>query len=254
MVRYRGRMLPHPPQIDAHTSALFLDVDGTLLELEEYPEDVRADLKLLDMLSAIAEKLGGALALVSGRSLKEIDRIFYPKIFAASGEHGAETRDDRGCILTIPGTPIDALITEDVVAFARTNELLLENKQHGIALHYRQNPEFEDACRRLMQSVLAELPEEYRLIDGKMVFEITRRVHNKGDAVKTLLDMAPFHGRSPIYVGDDVTDEDGFKAANDLAGTSVRIGQSDSTVARYAIDDVSTARAWLSQTIHAETH
>jgi trehalose 6-phosphate phosphatase len=246
-------VLPHPPQIDTHASALFLDIDGTLLDLKDHPEDVRADRTLLNVLAAVADQMGGALALVSGRSLKEIDRIFCPKIFVASGEHGAETRDHDGRVSSNSVSRVEAAVKEEIRAFAQSNGLLMEDKHHGVALHYRQNPLCESACRELMRSVLSDLPDGYRLIDGKMVFEITRCMHNKGNAVKNILDLGPFRGRSPVYVGDDVTDEDAFQVANDLAGISVRVGQNGSTAARYAIGDVRAVHKWLSQSIRSDS-
>ena len=238
--------MPHPPSdIGAETPALFLDVDGTLVDIKDHPGDVRADAALIALLVNLAERLDGALSLISGRSIAEIDRIFSPERFTCAGSHGAELRLRDGDV-----TAIQAEFPENVLqrvrAFADKHEgLLVEKKSAGLALHYRRAPEFESQCRELVASVMRELGPEFRLIDGKMVLEIAPRNHHKGEAIRELLQHPPFHGRRPVFIGDDVTDEDGFRIVNDLGGLSIRVGKEEETAARYALDNVAAIHDWL---------
>ena len=234
-----------PADLVADTPAMFLDVDGTLVDIEDHPGDVRADDALVALLADLAERLDGALSLISGRSLAEIDRIFAPARFPSAGSHGTELRLRDGDA-TIAQVEFPEEILQRVRAFADEREgLLVEKKRAGLALHYRRAPDLEPACRELVADVMRELGSEYRLIDGKMVLEIALRNHHKGEAIRELLQHSPFRGRRPVFIGDDVTDEDGFRIVNDLGGISIRVGDGDETAARYTLDDVASVRDWL---------
>ncbi len=235
-----------PTDIDPATSALFLDVDGTLLELESRPGDVRADDELICLLQGLEARLDGALCLVSGRPVADIDRIFAPVRFPAAGAHGGELRFGDGAPVETLEAPLPETVTARLAGFAARHEgLLLERKSAGAALHYRNAPALEDACRALVAELETDIGDDYRLIDGKMVLEIAPRDQTKGEAIRKILHHVPFRGRRPVFVGDDVTDEDGFRAVNALGGLAVRVGGDDQTAARYRLPGVAAVRAWL---------
>lgn len=237
------------PNIDWTASALFLDVDGTLLELEEHPDDVRADAALISELQHVFNILDGALALVSGRSLSEIERIFSPARFPAAGAHGAEYLwcNDRIEIKDTPALP--SPVVRAAEEFAKSHRgLLLEYKRSGIALHYRRAPTLESASRTFMADIHARCAANFRLVEGKAVLELTSGTHTKGTAISEFLARPPYLGRVPVFVGDDVTDEDGFQAANSLSGTSIQVGNCTESAAKFALEDVAAVRRWL-QTI-----
>ena len=239
-------MLPSPPPVDWSTSALFLDIDGTLLDFEAHPDDVRADAELIVLLQRISILLEGALAVVSGRPLIDINRIFEPAKLAACGAHGTEYQDAAGASWRSTTGALPIKVTKVVAEFAERHPgLLHEVKPLGVALHYRQAPELEQKCRALMEVFATELGDEYRLLHGKMVLEWTPRAAGKGTAVETFLGRSPFLGRTPVFAGDDVTDEDGFDAVNRLGGVSIRVGNAAETMANYSVPDVVTLRSWL---------
>jgi trehalose 6-phosphate phosphatase len=238
--------MPQPPaDLGARTPALFLDVDGTLVDIQSHPGDVRADADLIALLVDLAARLGGALSLISGRSIAEIDRIFAPQRFCCAGSHGTELRLREGDVIVAEdGFPGDIL--QRVRQFADEREgLLVEEKSAGLALHYRRAPDLEPQCRELVADVMRELGTGFRLIDGKMVLEIAPRNHHKGEAIRELLRHSPFQGRRPVFLGDDVTDEDGFRIVNILGGLSIRVGEGGETAAHYALDDVQAVHEWL---------
>ncbi|MDX1480195.1 MAG: trehalose-phosphatase [Woeseiaceae bacterium] len=228
--------------------ALFLDVDGTLIDIEDHPGDVVADPALLELLERIAARLDGALALVSGRTLQEIDRIFSPRRFAAAGGHGAELRLPDGTRADPESVELPAAVLNDFRRFAGCHDgLLLEEKPAGLSLHYRRAPELETEARRFAESALQSLGSDFRLIDGKMVLELTPAGNGKDNAIRLFLERRPYRGRTPVFVGDDVTDEDGFRYVNDRGGLSVRAGEAEDSAARYAMTGVREVRRWLRQ-------
>lgn len=235
-----------PEIIDAERSALFLDVDGTLVAIEAHPDAVVADEALRRLLDRLCRRLDGAMALVSGRTLDALDRIFAPLALPAAGAHGAELRVARGVPRTVAPHALPAAVQAALRDFAGRHEgLLLEPKPAGASLHYRRAPELESACRRFVQALMADLPADYRLIDGKMVLEIAPAAANKGEAIRSLMQEPPFAGRRPVFVGDDTTDEDGFLAVNELGGVSVRVGQAAHSAASHALADIADVRRWL---------
>ena len=239
-----------PDKLDPNAVALFLDVDGTLLEIRNNPADVSADAGLVGLLEACFESLGGAMALVSGRSVAEVDRIFAPAVFPVAGAHGAELRIDGGKIVTVDHDPLPPDVLAPIQGLAAAHEgLLLEHKRGGVSLHYRRAPELEPECRELVTRVMAGIGDSFRLIAGKMVFEIAPGAYDKGVAIRTFLENPPFAGRVPVFLGDDVTDEDGFRVVNELAGTSIRIGDIERSAARYRLDDVAAVRPWLDRAL-----
>jgi len=229
--------------------ALFLDVDGTLLEIMQHPDDVQAEPGLTQLLAAASRSLGGALALVSGRSIASLDRIFVPLCLPAAGLHGLERRDARGRV-HYPAGYADRIgaARRELLDFVQSEPgLLLEDKGAALALHYRNAPALEDACRRRMQSARAVAGEDFHVQHGKMVLELKPTGEDKGTAVTAFMAEPPFAGRQPVFIGDDVTDEDGFRAVNAIGGLSIRVGQSADSAARLVVADVPEILAWLSR-------
>jgi trehalose 6-phosphate phosphatase len=227
-------------------SAYFLDVDGTLLEIKPRPEDVVADEALRALLTGLADATGGALGLVSGRKIDDLDRIFAPLIFPAAGLHGAEIRFSDGFRRAPPNGAMDAvrLLLSD---FAAAHPgLRLEDKGAALAVHFRQTPELagevlEFLGKLAQKSGLAVQP-------GKMVAELKGAHHDKGNGIAALLATAPFTGRKPVFIGDDLTDESGFLFINANGGVSVRAGPAGAaTNARYYLRDPSEVRVELSR-------
>lgn len=224
--------------------ALFLDIDGTLLDLAETPDGITVPLSLPFALHALSRKLGGALALVTGRSVAFVDPLFAPFHFPVAGLHGAERRDAAG---RLRRALIPPAFQEMKSAIAREAEAwpgaLVEDKGAAIAVHYRQAPEREADIAEAMQRYLEEAGPDWALQHGKSVVEICPARAGKGHAVEAFLGEDPFIGRKPLTIGDDVTDETMFAAANRLGGQSVRIGPpNDKTLARASISSPARLR------------
>jgi len=228
--------------------AFFFDVDGTLLEIAPTPDAVVVGQKVLKILKDLDEATGGAVALVSGRPLDQLDQLFAPLRLPTAGLHGLEVRTARGDILRPPApSPGFGRMRESLRTFSARHEgLLFEDKGYALALHYRMAAEFEDASRKCVEEAFAKWGHGYHILAGKKVFEIKPAEANKGKVVATLMTTDPFTGRCPVYIGDDVTDEDGFAAANRLGGHSIRVGATDKTAARYTVAGVSELLDWLS--------
>lgn len=226
--------------------ALFLDVDGTLLPIAETPDGVEVSDHLRAVLARLAPLYGHALALISGRPIAELDQLFAPLALPSAGLHGLERRDAAGRIRRL-GEPawLDAL-RRALGDFAAAHPgVLLEDKVRTLALHYRRAPEAEAAARRAVAELIGGDDQRLRVIEGKMVLEIKPRLADKGAAVAAFLGEPPFAGRRPVFIGDDVTDEDAFAVVNRLGGTSVRVGDLPGTAARYRLPDVNAVVAWL---------
>ncbi len=235
---------PLPVTSDRHW-AWFLDVDGTLLEIEQHPDLVIADRTLLRLLKRLSRACDGAVALISGRSLAQLEAIFDPLALAAGASHGLELRMPDGTVHPA-GQPVPEEVASRVAAFvAQHDGLLLERKSRSLSVHYRERPDLEDAVLRALHGIHAGMREGFRLLRGKMVVELTPAAADKGSAIRSFMQMPPFKGRRPVFVGDDVTDEDGFAVVNEMGGLSVRIGKSPGSLARWYFDNVSELRDWL---------
>lgn len=206
------------------TLALFLDIDGTLLDLAPTPEAVVVPKDLPALLMAISRRLDGALALVSGRSLSSIDHLFPPGL-ACAGEHGAVLRYADGRLLENPDARILGLFRRDIqVTAASWPGVIVEEKTHSIAVHYRLAPERKEDVEALLEAIADDAPE-LEVIAAKMAFELRHRNYHKGRAVSIFMEAAPFQGRKPVFIGDDVTDENGIAAAEVLGGIGLRMDE-----------------------------
>jgi trehalose 6-phosphate phosphatase len=239
--------MPAPPDnLEPSNLALFLDVDGTLLDIEDHPAGVKADPLLVALLARLSVTLGGALSLISGRPVADIDRIFAPARFAAAGAHGAEMRLHPDDPVSATKWSFPETVLEEIRAFAANHpDLLLEEKRGGVSLHYRRAPQLETECTKLVQRLISEIDTDFRLIAGKMVFEFAPKAHHKGAAISEIMQRDPFTGRCAVFVGDDVTDEDGFRTVNALSGITIRVGGNRDSEAEYSLPDVAAVRSWL---------
>jgi len=230
----------------APNPAFFLDIDGTLLDIEGHPDDVRIGRAELELVSGLHRSTGGALALVSGRPLAGIDGLFHPLKLPIAGQHGAERRDAGGKRHR-HRFPVEALhkAAAPVRKFVARNEgLVYEDKGASVALHYRLAPQLEAAARSVAEAAVAQAGGALEMQIGKMVFELKPAGVNKGSAIDQFMAEPPFAGRTPFFLGDDVTDEFGFQVVNRLGGHSVKIGRGE-TSARWRLADPAAAKAWL---------
>jgi trehalose 6-phosphate phosphatase len=225
-------------------SAYFLDVDGTLLEIQPRPEDVAADAILLRLLTQLAAAVQGALALVSGRALADIDRIFAPLTFCAAGLHGADIRFPDGSRRSSNRDAMDDVRQRVSDFIAGHPGLRLEDKGAALAVHFRQAPGLGAAVLEFLHP-LAQT-NGLAIQKGKMVAELKEAQYDKAKAIAALLETAPFLGRMPVFIGDDLTDECGFLFVNSQGGISVRAGaEGHASAARYCLPDPAAVRAEL---------
>ena len=226
--------------------ALFLDVDGTILSIAPTPAAVSVPERAIRALGALKERLGGALALVSGRSIADLDRLFAPLRLPLAGIHGAERREACGHEhrhdFAVALAPAKQLLSAWTEAHAGS---LLEDKSVALALHYRGAPELESSARRAVSLALAAAGSSFQLQEGKKVLEIKARTVSKGRAIAEFMREEPFAGRVPVFLGDDLTDEDGFEMVNGLGGHSIAVGVNRRTHARWHLDDERQVLDWL---------
>ena len=230
-----------PPDLD-RTNALFLDLDGTLLEIAATPESVVVPPGLPELLANLHALLGGALAIVTGRSIGVVDSLLAPFSATAAGEHGVALRYRDGTIEEMPKrVAVPEAWREALEAAAgRWPGVLVEPKPHGVAVHYRLVPERGNDVWRLVRALVPDDHSWFHLIPAREAVEIGPRAASKGHAVERLMAQAPFHGRRPIFVGDDFTDEAGMEAARQFGGEGLR-------VAEVFGGDPAAVRAWLTR-------
>jgi trehalose 6-phosphate phosphatase len=234
--------------------AILLDIDGTLLDLAPTPREVWVPPGLARTLSGLIEKTAGALALVSGRSLNDIDLIFAPEQFPAVGGHGAEMRisgDSESVATHAP--PMDKELKRRLAAIAKLSPgILLEDKGYSLALHYRLAPHAEKAIYEAVSLIRADLPNApIEVLPGKCVCEIKHSGFNKATGVLELMTHEPFRGRRPIFIGDDVTDESVFALMPDLGGLAFSVGRRATGVADH-FDEPRDVREWLARLLGNE--
>jgi trehalose 6-phosphate phosphatase len=225
-------------------SALFLDFDGTLAELAEQPDSVVVQPELVPILARLSQSLDGALAIVTGRTIVEIDAFLAPLVLPVAGVHGAERRSLNAADdwrIQVDGIGQVAAIAHALQA--KHEALIVEEKSVAVALHYRQAPDLEALCLQTMSDAAAEWPDLI-VLRGKKVVEVKPRQASKGAAVRHFLGEQPFVGRVPWFVGDDVTDEAAFEVVNGLSGFAIKIGAGD-TGALYRLPDPTQLREWL---------
>ena len=236
--------LPPPTASLLDGAALFLDFDGTLVELAETPDSIEVPVSLRSLLDRLRERLEGRLAIVSGRSLADLDRHLPTSGIAFSGSHGLELKLADGTALPL-SVPIGLeAIHERVRRFAADRDgLIVEEKPAGIALHYRQAP--DEAGR--VAAFMAELAREsgFSVQQGAMVAELRPIGATKGDALKAFMTEPGFAGTRPVFVGDDLTDEHGFAAAAQLGGAGVLVGPTRPTAAGFRLPSVAAVAYWL---------
>jgi trehalose 6-phosphate phosphatase len=215
---------------------LFLDVDGTLLDIAPTPDGVVVDAALPALLKRVRDALDGALALVSGRSLEQIDALFAPCIWPAAGLHGLERRDADGRIhLAGAADPaLDEARTSLADVVARAPGALLEDKGRSLAVHYRAAPALEHVLRRELRAIAARLGDDFHVLEGRRVLELKPVAATKARAIEAFLAEAPFVGRLPMFIGDDVTDLDGFAAVEAAGGVSIAVGDRVEAMLRVA--------------------
>jgi trehalose 6-phosphate phosphatase len=239
--------LEDPPQLKALCKsspvALFLDFDGTLVGLAERPDAIRVPPGLGKRLCSLADRLGGRLAIVSGRSLADMERHLGKLAIASAGSHGIARRLADGSTLGVEPDSLPSEVTEALRGFADEHGFSLEEKAHGAALHFRAAPHLEARGREFAEKLAAIYGLAAKR--GKCVIELVRQGVDKGGAVRAFMNLAPFHEGLPVFLGDDVTDEDGFAAARDLGGFGILVGDRRPTAARYRLPDDVAAREWL---------
>jgi trehalose 6-phosphate phosphatase len=233
------------PPLAWHGCALFLDFDGTLVDLAPHPDDVKVEPELHAALALLHEQLGGALAIVSGRPVEQIDQMLWPLVLPAAGVHGMERRGADGRMWRNPLPALD-------VARALANELAaqfpglwLEEKYGALALHYRQAPQAGPSTIARLRAGLMRHPDLV-VMEGKMVIEVKQAAINKGSAIRDFCAAPPFAGRTPVFIGDDTTDEAGFAWVQEQGGVAVKVGEG-ATLAQHRIASAAALRQALQQ-------
>jgi trehalose 6-phosphate phosphatase len=234
------------PDLPDRASALFFDFDGTLVDLAPRPDAVRVEPQVPELLARLGLLVGGAVAVVSGRPLAEIDHhLPLPQRLSVAGVHGAERRGADGLVRRIAVPPLDGALALVQELVQRHPALRFERKPCAVALHYRQAPELEDACVAAMSEAMRRC-EGMTLMRGKMVVELKPRRASKGAAVRSFLDERPFRHRRPWFFGDDVTDEGAFELVQSLGGVAVKVGEGE-TLAAHHLPDPAAMRDWLAR-------
>ena len=226
--------------------ALFLDVDGTLLEIADHPEDVEIRPELIATLQSVLARAQTPIGLVSGRTIADLDRLFSPLRLPIAGQHGAERRDAAGNMHRNArrSAALDGTRRMLVEYGQRHDGIVVEDKGAALAIHFRQAPDLAGEVEDLTRGLMKDLGDDYELQPGKMVIEIKPRGRNKGHAIAEFIREPPFAGRLPVFIGDDATDEYGFEMVNRLGGHSVKVG-SGASCARWRLRNVTDVIDWL---------
>lgn len=231
------------------SSALFLDFDGTVVDIAPQPHAVEVPQLLIGVLQDLHAYLHGAVAVISGRPIEQIDAFLHPLKLAVAGVHGAERRGADGRLHLLRTHPLDTVEEAACTLAANHPGLLVENKRGSVALHYRQRPELAALCLQAMQDAVAASPG-MTLLQGKMVVEAKPGGASKGHAIEEFLCEPPFAGREPVFIGDDVTDEAGFSTVQRLGGTGIKVGNG-ATVAWRRLADPPALRLELQAAVAA---
>jgi trehalose 6-phosphate phosphatase len=233
---------------DLRKCAILLDIDGTILDLAPSPQQVWVPTGLRQTLARLDDLTGGAVALVSGRSLHDIDLIFSPLELAAIGGHGAELRAVAGARPLMRAQPLSSALRRKLAALTELGPgILAEDKSYSLALHYRLAPEKGEAVRAAVDEICAELPQgSVEILPGKLVVEIKANGVNKANAVCELMNCAPFSERNPIFIGDDTTDEPVFGVIAQFGGLGFSVGRIAPHVNGH-FEKPESVRAWLAR-------
>lgn len=235
------------PDIGPQT-ALFLDFDGTLADLAPQPEAVQLVADLIPVLTQLAAQLNGALAIVSGRRLADLDGFLAPLQLTSAAEHGAQRRLAQGQVISLASPDLQEVVRLATALAARHTGLRVEIKSAAVALHYRHAPELETLAQQVMRDAAHGTPG-LELLRGKCVFEVKPAGISKGTAIEAFMAAAPFAGRLPLFAGDDTTDEAGFSAVQLLGGQGIKVGKGDSR-AHYRCQTPAALRQWLRLACH----
>jgi trehalose 6-phosphate phosphatase len=223
--------------------SLFLDFDGTLVDIAPGPDAIHVPNTLAASLTRLNAQCNGRLALISGRALDDIEKHLGPVSIARAGSHGADCRDARGNSMGAAARPLESGIIAEMARFAEELGLDLERKSHGAALHFRSSPDLEARAIGFAAELAGR--NDLSIKTGKCVVEVMAKGADKGQAVNTYMHCAPFAGSRPWFIGDDVTDEDGFAACAQLGGGGILVGTKNQTSARYSLPDVAGVYEWL---------
>lgn len=245
--RVKNQRAAAPPPLDPRAYALFLDLDGTLLELAEHPDDVTPAHELRTLLPRLPDVFSGAVALLTGRTIANADRVLAHAFPNIAGIHGLELRV-RGRVQAAAQQNTDIADAANEIESAGL-PARIEDKGASIALHYRHAPDAGGAIVAKAEAIAAQ--RNLRALHGKMVVELLAGAHTKGDAIGAFMAEAAFAGRIPIAVGDDITDEDAFAAAHAAGGYGVLVGAPRDTAARYRLDKPAAVLTWLGQAVRS---
>lgn len=244
MTAAESRALPPPPHQLLCNASLFLDLDGTLIEIMSRPEDVVVDQGVVELLDRLLRHLGGRVVVVSGRPASEVRRLLHGSRLIIVGSHGAEVilanRVEKKASSSAPGNHVVAKLQQ---LAASHPGVLIERKPFGLAIHYRLAPDAAQACHELAERVASA--EGLDVQHGKMVVELKSHSLTKGDAVRAFMAVEPMKNGRPLFMGDDLTDEAGFVAAAEGGGAGILVGSPRATHASYRIPDVGAALRWL---------
>ena len=232
-------------------TAVFLDFDGTLVDLAATPDGVRLEPGVVEALALLAERHGGALAIISGRPVAQIDAMLAPLLLPVAGVHGVERRGADGR-LHVAATPDVAAVLARARALAQRHPgLLVEQKRGAVALHYRLAPELEQLCLQEMTAAVQACPGVL-LLHGKMVLEAKPAATDKGGAIAAFMAELPFSGRQPVFAGDDTTDEAGFAYVQQAGGQGVKVGSGPSAAALRLASPGALRTALLAASVSSE--
>ncbi len=234
----------HPPLDLLRGASLFLDFDGTLVEIEARPDDTRVSDRVRALMAKLSARLDGRVAIISGRPLDQIDGLFGGASFAISGSHGLEVRMPDGQI-SAPERPVglDHALKEVRALQTKHEALVIEDKPFGVSLHYRLAPHIEDECRALAYAMADQDGLQLQL--GKMMFEVRVAGKDKGHGLRALMKSPVMAGTRPVFIGDDDTDEPALAAAEDMGGAGIVVDPIRPSAARYRLADVAATLAWL---------
>jgi len=230
---------------------IFLDFDGTLVEFADTPDDIIVDASVSSLLCDLSNAFNGAVALVSGRSIASLQQALAPTVVSMAGQHGLEIYRPGAEILDLVRLPEewdDAVQRLERFVTGRPG-LLLEHKGLACALHYRRRPELEAEILNAVNHLSGSLGANIRVQTGKYVVELRAAGMHKGRAVHWFMNRHPFAGRYPVFIGDDATDEDGFRSAIAMGGLGIHVGQSVETCANFSLADVSSTKNWLHELV-----